>query len=58
MISSLHQCKKQYLKSESVSIYSKPYLPILLTVSNNISQKNVIRRVKSVMACIIETLEH
>ena len=26
-------------KSESASIYSKPYIPSLLTVSNNISQK-------------------
>ena len=29
--------------NESVSIYSKPYIPILLTVCNNISKKNVIK---------------
>ena len=29
------------------SVYSKPYIPILLTVCNNTSKKNVIKRVKS-----------
>ena len=49
-------------QSESVSIYSKPYTPILLTVSNNTSHKSVINRVKSLISynwhIIIETLEH
>ena len=33
--------------SESVSIYNKPYIPILRTVSNNIKNKTVIKIVKS-----------
>ena len=31
-----------------VSIYSKHYIPIFLTVCNNVSMKNVIKLVKSV----------
>ena len=42
--------------SEWVSIYSKPYIPILLTVCNNISMKNVIKRVKSVKLLNVKSL--
>ena len=30
------------------SVYSKLYIPILLTVRNNVAMKNVIKRIKSV----------
>ena len=41
--------KKAVLKvNKSVYVYSKPYIPILLAECNNISIKNVIKRVKSV----------
>ena len=48
------------IQNESVSIYRKSCIPILLTVSNNIRQKNVIKRVKLLIIydIIIETLEH
>ena len=53
---------KFFTQSESLSIYSKPYTPILLTFSDNIRNKNVIRLVKSLISykryIIIETLEH
>ena len=38
-------------ESKSVSIYSRPYIPILLTVCNNISEKNVIKPVKLFISC-------
>ena len=37
-----------YYYSEWVGIRSKPYIPILLTVCNNISMKNVVKCVKPV----------
>ena len=33
--------------SGKFSIYSKPYIPILSAVCNNVSMKNVIKRVKT-----------
>ena len=35
--------------NESVNIYNKLYIPILLTLCNNVSMKNVIRRDKSLV---------
>ena len=45
----IHNSERFNLKW-TVSICSKPYIPILLTVSRNISQKNVIKRVKSLIS--------
>ena len=42
----LHQCHYCHFFPKSnfkVSIYSKPYIPILLTLCNNVSMKNVIK---------------
>ena len=39
-----------------VSIYSKPYIPTLLAVSNNISMKNVIKFVKTVKSLNVKLL--
>ena len=40
------------------SVYTKPYIPILLTVRNNISQTNVIKRVKSLISYDTQLLRH
>ena len=43
--------------AESVSIYSKPYISILLTVCNNISLKYVIKCVKSVKLLNVKSVK-
>ena len=47
---------KEFKVNKSIYIYSKPYIPILLTVCNNISIKNVIKCVKSVKLLNVKLL--